>query len=791
MNDEASGFTVLDVETGQAAPLDMQGLWLAGRVLPVGARLLVVHTFRSAESRPLEAVYAFGLPRDAALRRFRIVGEGFQVRSDLRRLEEAQVEYERGISQGHLAALMRTYRDGRVNLSVGSIRPGELVKVYLELVAGVDLSDDGLRFRFPFTLAPCYHRGARAVEIEPGVGEWELPEAEFGDVLLPRYLTDKGALHSVGFDLSVSGGGAIDTVGSPSHALRIANRGTNDVRVGLSREKDVPDRDLVLDIRMTRAATRLYGGRCRDGKTRFTAVVPSSLLGKAPETSKSVVFILDRSGSMGGPAIEQAKRAIEACLGALGEADRFGLVAFDDQADLFAPGLAHASLENRQLLRQFLLGIDARGGTELGRGLQEAVRLAGADRVELILITDGQVAGTEDLLGQVQTAGARLHCLGIGAASQDRFLTLLARTSGGVSRFLTPRERVDTAALDLFAAIGAPVASDVQVDFREIVGGRSILKAASDVYAGHPLVVMGEASGETKGSLRVTWNSGGSAGELRVDLHPGGDCEAETVRLLHGARLITELESNIRGELPSHKPRPEKTVEDRRLMRKLEETSLEYGLASRAMALVAIVERQGDDSSQVPTTRVVPLGMPEDVAFKSYFMAAARPPGAAGRAQLFVRGRAAPHPLRFMEYMFSASDHALSVAESPDTIEDRLVDFAVRLRPDGGMPGQTDGERVVRTLILLVAFLALGHTNRHGPFRLHLLKMISFLKQQLGLAVPAERRECIERMLANFEAGGACTLHKPEAALVLLGSPEPIDWPAWEALEKEIHAPTP
>jgi len=209
------------------------------------------------------------------------------------------------------------------------------------------------------------------------------------------------------------------------------------------------------------------------------------------------------------------------------------------------------------------------------------------------------------------------------------------------------------------------------------------------------------------------------------------------------------------------------------------------------MALVAIIERQGDDASQVPTTRVVPLGMPEDVAFKSYGMAASGPPGAAGRAQLFVRGCTDAHRLQFMEYMFSASDHALSVAESPDTIEDRLVDFAVRLRPDGGMPGQTDGERVVRTLILLVAFLALGHTNRNGPFRLHLQKMISFLKQQLPHAVPTERRECIERMLTNFEAGGACTLQKPEAALDLLASPKPIDWPAWEALEREVQAPTP
>jgi hypothetical protein len=44
----------------------MQRLWLVGRILGVGARLLVKHTFRSGEKKPLEVIYGFGLPRDAA-----------------------------------------------------------------------------------------------------------------------------------------------------------------------------------------------------------------------------------------------------------------------------------------------------------------------------------------------------------------------------------------------------------------------------------------------------------------------------------------------------------------------------------------------------------------------------------------------------------------------------------------------------------------------------------------------------------------------------------------------------
>jgi hypothetical protein len=81
----------------------MQELWLAGKVLPVGARLMVRHTFRSDEKHPLEFIYAFGLPRDAALRRFRVTGEGFSVRSELKSVEEAEKTYEKAIEKGHLA----------------------------------------------------------------------------------------------------------------------------------------------------------------------------------------------------------------------------------------------------------------------------------------------------------------------------------------------------------------------------------------------------------------------------------------------------------------------------------------------------------------------------------------------------------------------------------------------------------------------------------------------------------------------------------------------------------------
>ncbi len=53
-------FTVLDAKTGKGISLAMEELWLKGKILPVGAHLLVIHNFRSDEDQPLELVYAFG-----------------------------------------------------------------------------------------------------------------------------------------------------------------------------------------------------------------------------------------------------------------------------------------------------------------------------------------------------------------------------------------------------------------------------------------------------------------------------------------------------------------------------------------------------------------------------------------------------------------------------------------------------------------------------------------------------------------------------------------------------------
>jgi Ca-activated chloride channel family protein len=738
MSGTDSSFAPVAASTGDPIRLAMQRLWLTGQVLPAGGRLVVQHVFRSDEDRPLEVIYSFPLPRDAALRGFRITGDGFEAHSELRQTEEAVKAYEQGIADGSLSALARQYGDGIVNLTVGNVRPEETVTVYLEMLAGVELRDDGFRFRFPFTLAPAYHSRMRAAAIDKE-GDMELPGDEFGDLILPRFRRDASSLHEVGFELSLLHHLAVDEIGSPSHSIKVKQDAMGPARVALALAEDLPNRDLILDVRFKGREVRVLAGPDGNSKRSFTAIVPSTLFGQNGGSPRRIVMLLDRSGSMKGEPIAQARKAIEACLAALTPEDTFGLMVFDDSVEAMHPTLVPATREQREGARSFLKQADARGGTKLAEGIHRAAQVLGGEG-DILIITDGQVFGTETILAEARATGIRLSCLGIGSASQDRFLTLLARETGGVSRFVTARERVDLSAVELFASMGRPVASGLKAS-------RNVQPETPDaVFAGTPVLVYGEMDSTAGDRIEMTWDGG------RMDLDmPSGDAETgEVVRLLRGSRLITDWESRHPSE------EAVATLEKRKQSRvatRLLELSKTYGLASREMSLVAVVKRTGDRPGELPDTRVVPVGMPQDTSFPAYF----RGPQEQIHLDRYISRAAFVETCKIIQeplasrpplYCRSARPNsgAIDVVGNTD-----LVDLAAMLEPDGGMPGDSPGVRAGRTIAAVLAFVAHGHTLTVGAFRLHVTRLVGFLKS-LNVAADMER-QLIERAIDSASTG--------------------------------------
>ena len=731
---ELEGFSAYHLDSGKKIELDMQDLRLEGAVTEIGARLNIRHIFRSAEKTKVEVVYAFMLPRDATLKRFRVVGDGFSVSSSLMKTSEAKEKYDEGINMGSLSVLAQQYRDGVINLSVGNLRPNETVAVYLEVFAGVDIRDDGFRFRFPFTLAPGYHSKAR-YDSDGKIGEITLPEDEFGDVIYPPWWKDASNLHTVSFQLEVTPIEKIKGVSSPSHPLNIDFSG-NKLHVSLSTETDVPNRDLILDATFTSIEPRTYCSSNPMEPDRFVCVLPSKCFNIVENPPRKIVFVVDRSGSMRGIPMTQAKRALRACLGALSAEDTFGIVAFDDRVELFKESLVEGETGYREEASGFIQSINARGGTELLLGIISAFDLL-ESQGDIMVLTDGQLLATEDIMNQVIHERIRIHCLGIGSASQDRFLTLLSRKTGGITSFISTKERVDLAALKLFTSITSPVAENVKVI---ITGKKGKINPppSATVYPGVPLTIYGTSRVESV--LSVNWKN--SKKELLIPLDRDQKLPFELLKLIQGARIITDIDSQLMTGNWKDKPRI------KRLERKLLETSMEYSLSSRAASLVAVVKRKDDVTGDHPITKVVPVGFPEDVDFRSYMRTRTASSSIFRPLNVLAEGVS---PLSPVPDVTVIKDTHPSLENQDLDESDILFELVALMNPDGGMPGKNEEERVLYSLLMLL-HLSMQPPEVADAFKLHYDKLLQYIETNKTQLTPV-KSERVTRALNKIKQG--------------------------------------
>ena len=106
----------------------------------------------------------------------------------------------------------------------------------------------------------------------------------------------------------------------------------------------------------------------------------------------NIGIALDRSGSMGGEKMREAREAAKYCVDQLLSTDRFSAVIFDDHVDVL---FTNQFVTDREMLKHGLDRIEDRGSTALhegwlsaGRQVSEAFNAAAINRV--LLITDGQ-----------------------------------------------------------------------------------------------------------------------------------------------------------------------------------------------------------------------------------------------------------------------------------------------------------------------------------------------------------------------------------------------------------------
>ena len=118
------------------------------------ARVSVTQEFHNPTQTPIEAVYTFPLPDDAAVDDMTLrIGER-TIRGQIKRRDEAREIYEAAKSQGKAAALLDQERPNIFTQAVANILPGERVRITIRYVNLLKYDEGRYEFAFPLVVGP-------------------------------------------------------------------------------------------------------------------------------------------------------------------------------------------------------------------------------------------------------------------------------------------------------------------------------------------------------------------------------------------------------------------------------------------------------------------------------------------------------------------------------------------------------------------------------------------------------------------------------------------------------------
>jgi len=250
-------------------------------------------------------------------------------------------------------------------------------------------------------------------------------------------------------------------------------------------------------VHLSAALTRSHLLPGSSGPLHLSVEVATPAAKSGARAPLSIALVVDRSGSMAGEKLENARQAAREMIRRLSPTDSLAIVAYDSTVDVLVPLITLA--EGRDRLLAAIDGIVDRGGTNLGGGFAEGLRelrRADANRSlrRVILISDGRANEGETNPGVLATWSARarresisVSTMGVGLDYNEDLLMSLADHGGGSYHYIrdaTALARIFSSELDnLFTTVARAMVLEV----RPAAGVE-----VKDVY-GYPLERLGSA----------------------------------------------------------------------------------------------------------------------------------------------------------------------------------------------------------------------------------------------------------------------------------------------------------
>ena len=493
------------------------------------AKTQVTQTFKNTSNRTIETTFVFPLPTDAAIENFTLMVDGKELTGKLMAADKAKEVYQGYVRRFEDPALLQWVGRGMFKSSVFPVPAGAERQVI-------------------FTYSQLLNRELRLVDYQ-----FPLSTAKYTN----------GPVGKVAVRVAIESTQEIKTVYSPTFDAEVKRTDENNAVVTFEKENFTPSANfkLYFDTVDGKLGASLLSWWPQGEDNGYFMLLASPEVNQEDDKhlEKTILFVVDHSGSMNGKKIKQAREAAKFVVNNLSENDTFNIVRYANNVQKHRPELERYSSETRPSAISFINDTFAGGGTNINDALQTAVSsLTDPDHpTYVVFLTDGRpTVGVKDEMQIVSNfksankSGARIISFGVGHDVNSRLIDRLTSVSNGQSVYVSPDEDIETSVSRLYSKIAAPILTDVKVDYgllndaNTAAVNRIYPKNPVDVFAKTQVVIVGRynKAGEATIKMKGNVNKAEKEFEFEVNFAKRGDGqEHRFVEKLWASRRIGEI----------------------------------------------------------------------------------------------------------------------------------------------------------------------------------------------------------------------------------------------------------
>lgn len=577
-------------ETRDGEGLALEGVKAKGRVSGRMLDMTIEQRFKNPEPTNVEVIYTFPLPWQAVLLGLEVELNGETLTGQVKAKAQARSDYEEALSEGNTGILVSVNADRTYTLELGNLLAGESCVIRLHYVQTLQPEQGSLRLTLPTTIAPRYGDAI----VDGGYEPHAVPETST-TVEYPCEIT-----------LAIHGELVQAQIGSPTHKVAIRSIpavGTKEsfmTEVSLAAQAWL-DRDFVLVFDQLPHAS--LGLAAWDRLDTGLGVVMASFTPKLPTRELLPVamkILVDCSGSMNGDSIQAARSALQRILDELGEADRFSLSRFGDTVEHRSKAMWKGATAALAASRRWAQKLEANlGGTEMNQAIASTLALPGAERNDVLLITDGEIQAIDTVVETARQSRHRFFVVGIGASAAEGLLRRLAQETGGSCEFVSPGEQVEPAIVRLYHRMRSPVVTRTRIEWPQGCRIHAASELPESVFDGDDVTVFARLHADSAElltrSVRLFGRVAGVEGEICLaELKAGFIAdEANTLARLAASQRYWQLKK-ASEQVPAMLKKP------------LPELAEKYQLVTDDTSLILVKNRaEGLQAQDMPELRTV------------------------------------------------------------------------------------------------------------------------------------------------------------------------------------------